>query len=103
MLLSRRQRQLIAFARPILSDRPILILDEATSSVDTATEVLIQQALDKLVNGRTSIIIDRFTTLRKAKKIIVVNNGEIVGYDRHDVLLKECEMYNKLYEKQWIN
>ena len=104
MLLSGGQRQLIAFARAILADRPILILDEASSSVDAATEVLMQQALDKLVNGRTSIIIaHRFTTLRKAEKIVAVDNGEIVGYDCHDVLLRECELYKRLYKKQWVS
>ncbi len=104
ILLSGGQRQLIAFARAVLADRPILILDEATSSVDAATEVLIQKALDKLLGGRTSIITaHRFTTLKKAEKIIAVDDGEIVGYDSHDVLLRECELYKRLYEKQWVS
>ena len=103
MLLSGGQRQLIAFARAILADRPILILDEATSSMDAATETSIQQALEHLLEGRTSIIIaHRFTTIRKADKIVVLDEGKIVGYDSHDVLLKICERYKRLYEKQFI-
>jgi ATP-binding cassette, subfamily B, multidrug efflux pump len=104
MLLSGGQRQLIAFARAILADRPILILDEATSSVDAVTEVLIQQALDNLVKDRTSIIIaHRFTTLRRANNIMVLDEGEIVGYDSHEILLETCSLYKRLFEKQWIS
>src|SRR6056297_532679 len=102
MLLSGGQRQLIAFARATLTKSPILILDEATSSVDAATEAQIQQALDLLVIGRTSIIIaHRFTTLKKAKQIIVVDRGEIVGYDTHEHLLEQCDLYKTLVEKQY--
>src|SRR6056297_1493113 len=102
MLLSGGQRQLIAFARATLTKSPILILDEATSSVDAATEAQIQQALDLLVIGRTSIIIaHRFTTLRKAKQIIVVEDGQIVGYDTHEHLLEQCDLYKTLVEKQY--
>ncbi len=102
MLLSGGQRQLIAFARAILADRPILVLDEATSSVDAGTEVLIQQALDHLLQGRTSIIIaHRFTTLRRAEKIAVIQEGELEGYDSHENLLETSELYKSLYEKQW--
>lgn len=102
ILLSGGQRQLIAFARATLTASPILILDEATSSVDAATEAQMQQALDQLVMGRTSVIIaHRFTTLRKAKRIIVVDQGQIVGYDTHERLLEHCEVYKQLYEKQY--
>ena len=102
MLLSGGQRQLIAFARATLTASPILILDEATSSVDAATEFQMQQALDQLVMGRTSVIIaHRFTTLRKAKRIIVVDQGQIVGYDTHERLLEHSEVYKQLYEKQY--
>src|SRR6056297_1137595 len=98
MLLSGGQRQLIAFARATLTASPILILDEATSSVDAETEVQMQHALDQLVTGRTSIIIaHRFTTLKKAKQIIVVDRGEIVGFDTHKRLLEQCEVYKQLY------
>lgn len=104
LLLSGGQRQLIAFARAILADRPVLILDEATSSVDAATEILIQQALDHLVEGRTSIIIaHRFTTLRRAENIIALDEGQIVGYDSHENLLKTCGLYKRLFEKQWVS
>lgn len=102
VLLSGGQRQLIAFARATLTASPILILDEATSSVDAATEAQMQQALDQLVLGRTSVIIaHRFTTLRKAKQIIVVDQGQIVGYDTHKNLLEQCKVYKELYEKQY--
>ena len=102
MLLSGGQRQLIAFARATLTASPILILDEATSSVDAETEVQMQHALDQLITGRTSIIIaHRFTTLKKAKQIIVVDRGEIVGFDTHKRLLEQCEVYKQLYEKQY--
>ena len=102
MLLSGGQRQLIAFARAILADRPILVLDEATSSVDAATEVLIQKALDNLLEGRTSIIIaHRFTTLRRAERIAVMENGMLDAYDSHENLLKISPLYKNLYEKQW--
>lgn len=101
--LSGGQRQLIAFARAILADRPILILDEATSSVDAATEALIQRALETLLKGRTSIIIaHRFTTLRRAEKVLVLSDGEVVGYDSHEALLESCPLYRTLYEKQWV-
>ncbi len=102
MLLSGGQRQLIAFARATLTERPILILDEATSSVDAATEAQIQKALDQLVIGRTSIIIaHRFSTLEKAKRIMVVDRGQIIGYDTHENLLEQCGVYKQLYEKQY--
>ncbi len=102
MLLSGGQRQLIAFARAILADRPILVLDEATSSVDAATEVLIQKALDQLLIGRTSIIIaHRFTTLRRAEQIAVMEDGRLVAYNTHENLLKTSPLYRSLYEKQW--
>lgn len=102
-LLSGGQRQLIAFARAILADKPILILDEATSSVDAMSESLIQQALKNLLKGRTSIIIaHRFTTLKMTSKIAVMNDGNIIGYSDHADLLKTCAVYKELYEKQWV-
>jgi len=102
MLLSGGQRQLIAFARATLTYSPILILDEATSSVDAATEVQMQQAMDQLVMGRTSLIIaHRFTTLRKARKIIVMDHGQLIAYDTHEQLLKNCKIYQELYERQY--
>ena len=100
--LSGGQRQLIAFARAVLADRPILILDEATSSVDASTEVMIQKALDNLMKDRTVIIVaHRFTTLRRAQKALVLENGKIAGYGTHDELLHNCSLYQELYNRQW--
>ncbi|MDW7659050.1 MAG: ABC transporter ATP-binding protein [Bacillota bacterium] len=100
--LSGGQRQLIAFARAVLADRPILILDEATSSVDASTEMMIQKALDRLIKGRTVMIIaHRFTTLRRAQKVLVIENGQIAGYDTHKALLENCSLYQELYNRQW--
>ncbi|NCC67306.1 MAG: ABC transporter ATP-binding protein [Clostridia bacterium] len=102
-LLSGGQRQLIAFARAVLADRPILILDEATSSVDAATEVLIQKALDNLMEGRTVIIIaHRFTTLRNTQRVLVMNGGKAVGYGTHNELLENNGLYRELFERQWM-
>jgi ATP-binding cassette subfamily B protein len=100
--LSGGQRQLIAFTRAVLADRPILILDEATSSVDASTEVMIQKALDNLMKERTVLIIaHRFTTLRRAQKVLVLDNGKIAGYGTHDELLNNCSLYQELYNRQW--
>lgn len=102
--LSGGQRQLIAFARAILANRPILILDEATSSVDASTEVMIQRALDNLIKERTVLIVaHRFTTLRCAQKVLVLENGKIAGYGTHDELLNHCSLYQDLYNRQWTS
>ncbi len=102
VLLSGGQRQLIALARAVLADCPILVLDEATSSVDAETESLISRALDKLMDGRTVFLVaHRFTTLRRADVIMVLDQGEMVGFDTHENLLKTCDLYRILYEKQW--
>ncbi len=97
--LSQGQRQLISFARVLLYDPRILILDEATSSVDTASEILIQNAIDKLISGRTSIVIaHRLSTIKKAQKIIVLRKGEIVEEGTHDNLLAiENGVYQRMY------
>ena len=85
-----------------MKNTPILILDEATSSVDTETEVLIQQALERLVSGRTTIIIaHRLSTVRNADKIVVLDKGKIVGIGKHKDLLKTCERYKTLYNLQF--
>lgn len=97
--LSQGQRQLISFARVLLYDPSILILDEATSSVDTGSEILIQKAIDKLIAGRTSIVIaHRLSTINKANKIIVLRKGEIVEEGTHSSLLAiENGVYHRMY------
>lgn len=101
--LSVGQRQLISFIRALVYDPQILILDEATSSVDTESELLIQNAIQKLVKGRTSIVIaHRLSTIQNADKIMVLEKGEIKEIDTHEELLKKGEgYYKKLYEMQF--
>ena len=100
--LSQGQRQLITFARALAFDPKILILDEATSSVDTHSEILIQQAIDKLMQGRTSIIIaHRLSTIQKCDKIIVMHKGEIRETGTHHQLLELGGIYSKLYQLQY--
>ena len=102
-MLSSGQRQLIAFLRAYVTNPGILILDEATSSVDTYTEKLIQQATVKITEGRTSIIIaHRLATVKKADKILVMDAGNIVEVGTHKGLLKKGGYYNKLYEAQFM-
>jgi ABC-type multidrug transport system fused ATPase/permease subunit len=100
--LSQGQRQLITFARALAYDPKILILDEATSSVDTHSEILIQKAIDKLMEGRTSIIIaHRLSTIQKCDKIIVLHKGEIREVGTHQELLEMGGIYSKLYQLQY--
>jgi ATP-binding cassette, subfamily B, multidrug efflux pump len=100
--LSLGQRQLLSFARALLYNPAILILDEATSSVDTESEMLIQQAIDKLIAGRTSIVIaHRLSTISKANKIMVLDKGEIKEMGTHETLLKVGGMYAGLYAMQF--
>jgi ATP-binding cassette subfamily B protein len=100
--LSQGQRQLLAIARAALADPRILILDEATSSVDTRTERLIQQALEKLLAGRTSFVIaHRLSTIRNADVILVLKDGEIIERGKHAELLKERGFYYELYMSQF--
>ncbi len=102
-MLSSGQRQLIAFLRAYVSNPSILILDEATSSVDTYSEQLIQQATDKITEGRTSIIIaHRLATIKKASKIIVMDEGKIIEVGTHKELLKKGGYYNDLYNAQFL-
>lgn len=102
-MLSSGQRQLIAFLRAYVSNPSILVLDEATSSVDTYSEQLIQQATDKITKGRTSIIIaHRLATVKKADKILVMEAGRIMESGTHKELLKKGGYYNKLYEAQFM-
>ncbi len=100
--LSVGQRQLISFARALLADPRILILDEATSSVDTATEKIIQQALDTLMRGRTSFVIaHRLSTIINADQIVVLDDGQIVEQGTHEELLARRGRYYNLYTMQW--
>jgi len=102
-MLSSGQRQLIAFLRAYVSNPSILVLDEATSSVDTYSEQLIQRATEKITEGRTSIIIaHRLATIQKADKIIVMDAGKIVETGTHKELLKTGGYYNSLYEAQFL-
>ena len=102
-MLSSGQRQLIAFLRAYVSNPSILVLDEATSSVDTYSEQLIQKATEKITDGRTSIIIaHRLATVKKADKILVMDAGKIVESGTHKELLKKGGYYNKLYEAQFM-
>lgn len=100
--ISQGQKQLLTIARAVLSDPSILILDEATSSVDTRTEVLIQQAMDNLMKGRTSFIIaHRLSTIRNADRILVMNNGDIVEQGSHEELLAKNGFYAGIYNSQF--
>ena len=100
--LSLGQRQLLSFIRALLYNPSILILDEATSSVDTETELLIQNAIDTLISGRTSIVIaHRLSTIRKAHKIIVLDNGNLIEAGTHEQLLEAGGHYSKLYQMQF--
>ncbi|MFL7869163.1 MAG: ABC transporter ATP-binding protein, partial [Anaerolineales bacterium] len=99
VLLSVGQRQLISFARALLADPRILILDEATSSVDTQTEQMIQRALARLFEGRTSFVIaHRLSTITNADRIVVIHAGRIVEQGKHQELLDEQGMYYELYK-----
>ena len=100
--ISQGQKQLLTIARAFLKDPKILILDEATSSVDTRTEVLIQKGMEKLMEGRTSFVIaHRLSTIRDADTIIVMNNGDIVELGNHDSLLAKNGFYASLYRSQF--
>tara|TARA_R110002049_G_scaffold2956_1_gene23799 strand:- start:1469 stop:3244 length:1776 start_codon:yes stop_codon:yes gene_type:complete len=102
-MLSSGQRQLLAFLRAYVSNPSILILDEATSSVDTYSEQLIQKATEKITQGRTSIVIaHRLATIKKADKILVMDSGEIIESGTHKELLKKGGYYRSLYEAQFL-
>ena len=102
--LSLGERQLISFARAIIKDPKILILDEATSSIDTETETLIQEVMNNFMNGRTTFIVaHRLSTIINADKILVISNGEIKESGTHKELLKQEGIYYNLYKNQFIN
>ena len=99
--LSVGQRQLISFVRAMVYNPEIIILDEATSSVDTETEELIQESIERMMKGRTSIVIaHRLSTIQKADKIIVLHKGEIVEQGTHDSLLNQGGYYTQLHQMQ---
>ncbi len=99
--ISQGQRQLLSIARAILADPSILILDEATSSIDTVTELKIQEALQRLMKGRTSFVIaHRLNTIRNADKIVVLKDGKIIEQGSHNELLEQKGFYSELYENQ---
>lgn len=101
---SQGQKQLLTIARTILSNPKILILDEATSSVDTRTEIMIQRAMDKLTEGRTSFIIaHRLSTIRDADVILVMKDGDIVETGNHEELLAKGGFYAELYQSQFAD
>ena len=100
--LSQGQRQLLAIARAAVADPPVLILDEATSSIDTRTELQVQEAFDKLMKGRTSFIVaHRLSTIRNASLILVMKDGKIIEQGNHEELLKKGGFYHKLYHSQF--
>lgn len=100
--LSAGQKQLLTIARTMIENRPMMILDEATSSVDTRTEILLQQAMDKVMEGRTSFIIaHRLSTIKNADKIFVLKDGDIVESGNHEELLEKGGFYAELYNSQF--
>lgn len=102
--LSAGQKQLLTIARGMLSDAPFLILDEATSSVDTRTEELVQKAMDALTKGRTSFIIaHRLSTIKNADLILVMKDGNIIEQGSHNELMEKNGFYTELYNSQFQN
>lgn len=100
--LSIGQRQLLAFARTIVSDPRILILDEATSSIDTHTERIVQHGIAEMIKGRTSFIIaHRLSTIRNADRIFYIGDGKILEQGNHEELMEKCGLYYRLYESQF--
>ncbi len=101
MNLSEGQKQLLTIARAMIENAPMLILDEATSSVDTRTEILIQRAMDKLTEGRTSFVIaHRLSTIKNADIILVMKDGDIIESGTHEELLAQNGFYADLYNSQ---
>ena len=100
--ISAGQKQLLTIARAMLQDAPMLILDEATSSVDTRTEVIIQRAMDELTKVRTSFVIaHRLSTIRNADLILVMKDGDVIESGDHEELMKQEGFYYQLYQSQF--
>ena len=99
--LSGGQKQRVSIARAILKESPIILLDEATSSLDAESEEIVQNAIKNLIKNRTTLVIaHRLSTIHNADKIFVLKNGEIINSGNHDYLVKNCEEYQSLYKKQ---
>ena len=97
--LSMGQRQLISFARALIANPAILLLDEATANVDSHSELVLQQALEHLLKGRTAVVIaHRLSTVRNADRIVVLDKGRIIEEGRHEELLARGRLYSRLYE-----
>lgn len=102
--LSGGQRQRISIARAILKDAPILLLDEPTSALDNETEALVQEALNKIMKGKTVLVVaHRLSTIRDADEVLVIDQGNIVERGSHETLMKECIIYKKLYQNQFAS
>ena len=102
--ISAGQKQLITIARAMVKDAPLLILDEATSSIDTHTEILVQQGIETLLKGRTSFVIaHRLSTIKKADRIFVINHGKICEEGNHEQLMAQKGAYYELYQAQFKN
>ena len=100
--ISQGQKQLLCITRVILCLPPMLILDEATSSIDTRTELQVQEAFDKLMQGRTSFVVaHRLSTVRNASLILVMRDGKIIEQGRHEALLEKGGFYSELYNSQF--
>ena len=101
--LSLGQRQLLCITRVMLCLPPMLILDEATSSIDTRTELLIQEAFDRLMQGRTSFVVaHRLSTIRNADEILVMKDGNIIEQGTHEQLMEKGGFYERLYNSQFV-
>ena len=99
--LSGGQKQRISIARAIIKNSPIILLDEATSSLDTESERIVQNAINNLIKNKTTIVIaHRLSTIHNASKIIVIKNGSVLNSGNHDYLINNCEEYKILYKKQ---
>ena len=99
--LSGGQKQRISIARAILKKSPIILLDEATSSLDAESEEIVQNAITNLTKNKTTLVIaHRLSTIHNADKIFVLKNGEIINSGNHDFLINNCEEYKSLYKKQ---
>ena len=102
--LSMGQRQLLAIARAAIADPPVLILDEATSSIDTRTEKIVQDGMDKLMSGRTTFVIaHRLSTIRNSDCIMVLDQGQIIERGSHDELMQQHGKYYQLYTGKIVN